>query len=74
MAEIKIRIALVVGSDGNWQASGYRHFEGDNNMKWDEAMETYGLFPDERRFWIEATVPAGGIPVVSGEVKEDDTR
>jgi hypothetical protein len=68
METIKVKIALEINSDGEWQASGSSFNEmGDwqENLVFDELLDGEHV----RRMWIEAEipVPAAEPETVKGE-------
>ena len=68
MNTIKIRIALEINPDGEWQAVG-------NNLDedWNDAMRYSDPLADGKRYWIEAEVPVPAeatADVVSGNAME----
>jgi hypothetical protein len=54
---VKVRIAVAVDPEGDWNATGWRGRDGEPVDE--EAMEIVAdnLNPGERRFWVEAELP-----------------
>jgi hypothetical protein len=52
MKTIKVRIALVINSEGEWSASGW-----DGMEDFDEAELDLGGDHAEARYWIECEIP-----------------
>jgi hypothetical protein len=62
---VRIKIAVAVTPDGDWNAAGWRNAKGETRR--DAAIE--GLDADEyQTMWIEADIPLIETPVVRGEV------
>jgi hypothetical protein len=58
MKTVKVRIALEIGPDGNWQANGYGGPAIDQDPPdWGDHMSSYDAIDDGRRYWIEVEVP-----------------
>lgn len=53
MKTVKVRIALEIGPEGDWQASACSADEND----WGVAMSAYDVIDSSQRYWIEAEVP-----------------
>ena len=65
---VKVRIALVVNSDGKWNASGWSGAENDEVMEC--ALEGLEATGGEAEFWITATVPLPEVQEIAGAVEE----
>lgn len=64
MKTVKVRIAVVVCSDGSWNSCGW----SDGTEK--ELMEiACDAMPDgESRFWLEAEIPVSNVKIIAANV------
>lgn len=63
--KVKVRIAVAVDSDGDWNACGWSDAPDDSTTM-GIACETLG--DGERRYWIEAELDAPEVATVQGKV------
>ena len=69
MKTIKLRIALEITPNGEWQAAGSNFDDGD----WNYAMTHCDPLPEAKKHWIEAEVPVpeeATAEVVAGNAVE----
>lgn len=64
MKTVKVRIAVAVGPDGDWNSSGWR--DGDDKMKMELCTET--VANGEARYWLEAELAVPEPEVVNAAV------
>lgn len=68
MRTIKVRIALQVDPEGNWDAGG----SSDCKEGWDDQNGNFDL-DQAKRYWIETEVPVPAMPepeTISGNAVE----
>lgn len=57
--KVKIRIAVAIDSNGDWNCSGYKKPDGKSQEKHDNDMMDFAsemVNDGERRYWIEAEI------------------
>jgi hypothetical protein len=65
MPDVQVRIAVAVGPDGKWNASGWS--EGGIAAMMDIAVD--GVDAGEARYWLTATLPVPEAQTVRAEVE-----
>lgn len=69
---VRVRIAVVVTTDGQWGAAGWP-LKDPKDKDWTlmQSMASDALEPkeDPAHYWIEADVPIPTVPVIIGEVE-----
>ncbi len=69
---MKVKIALSVGLDGDWVASGWHDdLERHGPELWNEFMDAHEVH-QEQRFWVEIELPDYIATTLSGEVSFAD--
>ena len=67
MKTVKVRIAVAVDPDGNWNAYGWTDADG---VAMELALE--GVASGEARYWVTAELPVPPAPEVAGAVEACD--
>jgi hypothetical protein len=65
---MKVRIALVMTKDGNWNAVGWNGNPPDEETMMDSAIESLDNDPD-LKCWLEAEIELPKLKVIQGKVK-----
>lgn len=68
MAKVEVRIAVAIGSEGNWGASGWGNFIQNADDAMNVALECLGEYEVDARYWItlELEVPEIVAPIEIG--------
>ena len=65
MKTVKVRIAVAVGSDGDWMAYGWKGSRDGYTM----GVAIDGVGDDSSRYWITAELPIHEVPTIAGSVE-----
>lgn len=65
MQTAQVRIAVAVGPDGRWSATGGSHADPDQSMYFAEQM----VQPGEARYWLTATLPVPEAQTVEADAE-----
>lgn len=65
MKTVKVRIAVAVGSDGDWIASGWK--DARDSLVMGAVIGDVG--EDASRYWITAELPIPEVPTIAGSVE-----
>lgn len=68
MSKVKVRIAVVVDKDGNWDCGGYN---GQADHKKMEQATYSGINPDAK-YWLEAELDIPEVPVIQAQVSSGE--
>lgn len=68
MKTVKVKIAVAVDPDGDWNANGWSSAD-DDIMMMDLVVDT--LKDGEARYWVEAELPVPETQSVQGQVTPD---
>jgi hypothetical protein len=66
MAKVKVRIAVAVGPNGEWNAMGWSSGEASDSEKMSLCVEP--IDPGEARYWLEAELDVPEEPTVQASV------
>lgn len=66
MATVKVRIAVAVAPNGEWNAMGWSSGEASDSEKMSLCIET--IDPGEARYWLEAELDVPEAPTVQANV------
>lgn len=64
MAKVKVRIAVAVTPEGEWNACGWSEASDDDKM----GICVDSLASGEKRYWLEAELDAPETPAVQATV------
>ena len=67
MATVKVRIAVAVDPDGDWNSCGWK--DGDDKDKMGMCCDTLGS--GEARYWLEAELPIPEIAKIQAVVTNE---
>lgn len=69
MKTVKVRIAVAVNADGNWNSSGWKKAKDSDAM--DLAQEgLQEISSCEKVYWVEADIPIPEPEIVQGKVTQ----
>jgi len=68
MATVKVRIAVAVDPDGDWNSCGWK--TGTNKDAMSICVDTLGS--GEARYWLEAELPIPEIATIRAAVTSDE--
>ena len=66
MAKVKVRIAVAVGTNGEWNAMGWSSGETSDSEKMSLCVEV--IDSGEARYWLEAELDVPEAPTVQASV------
>ena len=69
----RIKIPLLVGSNGRWNTWGIREGERPDWACMADFIDIDGIYPAEKRYWVEVEIefPKETIETVEGQIKEE---
>lgn len=68
MAKVRVRVAVAVGPDGKWNATGWSGACDDGEVM---SLAIDSVEGGERRYWLEAWLEIPEIPTVEASVTEE---
>ena len=68
--KVKVKIAVAIDSDCNWNSCGWGSPDEDNSSDC-MSMAVDPLLNGEKRYWIEAIIDTPSVETVIGDVYEE---